>query len=105
MSLDKRPTAIFCANDETAVGAIRAITARGLRVPDDYSVAGFDNVPLTTMFIPTVTTVRQPVETIATLATRALIEMIDGKLSQPSRILPTELIVRDSTSRPKEDNP
>ncbi len=100
----QRPTAIFCANDEIAIGAVNAARSHGLSVPEDFSIAGFDNVPLSSVFMPSITTVRQPVETIATLATRTLIEMIDGKTGHVSQVLPTELIVRDSTSRPKEDN-
>ena len=103
LSQKELPTAIFCANDEIAVGAIQAARSANLTVPGDFSVAGFDNVPLSSVFFPPITTVRQPVETIATLATRTLIEMIEGKTGHSSKLLPTELIVRDSTSRPKED--
>lgn len=103
MKCGERPTAIFCANDEIAIGAIGAARSYGLTPPKDFIIAGFDNVPLSSVFLPSVTTVRQPVETIATLATRTLIAMIDGKTGHVSQVLPTELIVRDSTSRPKED--
>ena len=103
MACKQRPTAIFCANDEIAIGAIGAARTYGLSAPKDFIIAGFDNVPLSSVFMPSITTVRQPVETIATLATRTLIEMIDGKTGHVSQVLPTELIVRDSTSRPKED--
>ena len=98
----EQPTAIFCANDEIAVGAIRGAVSQGLKVPDDYSVAGFDNVPLSTVFIPPITTVKQPVDSVASIATRALIAMIDGEKRFESKVFETELIVRDSTSRPKE---
>lgn len=99
------PTGIFCANDEIAVGAIRSAHTLGYQVPEDLSIAGFDNVPLSSVFIPSITTVRQPVEKIASLATKTLVEMIEGNRTQRSQVFSTELIVRDSTSRPKEDLP
>jgi LacI family transcriptional regulator len=98
-----RPTAVFCANDEMAVGAVRAAHEAGLNVPDDLSVVGFDNVSLSAVFLPAITTVRQPVQELASEATAALISLIEGEESIASKILSTELIVRDSTSRPKED--
>jgi LacI family transcriptional regulator len=97
------PTAVFCANDEIAVGAIRAALEAGLNVPDDLSVVGFDNVSLAAVFLPAITTVRQPVQELASEATDALISLIEGEEAIASKILSTELIVRDSTSRPKED--
>ncbi len=100
---DDLPTAVFCANDEIAVGAIRAATQAGMNIPGDLSIVGFDNVPLSAVFIPAITTIRQPVQDLASEATKALIRLIDGGASLPSQLLPTELIVRDSTSSPKED--
>lgn len=98
------PTAIFCANDEIAVGAIRAIREAGLDVPRDISIVGFDNASHSTVSTPTITTVRQPVQELAAEATKALIRLIDGEELLPAPALPTELIVRDSTTSPKEDN-
>lgn len=104
--LDNRelPTAIFCANDEIAVGAIRAIREAGLDVPTDISIVGFDNASHSTVSTPTITTVRQPVQELAAEATKALIQLIDGEELRPTPVLPTELIVRESTTSPKEDN-
>lgn len=104
LSQPQRPTAIFCANDEIAIGAIRAVKEAGLDVPTDISIVGFDNVPLSSVSTPTITTVRQPVQELAAEATKTLIRLIDGEEVQPTPDLPTELIVRDSTTRPKEDN-
>lgn len=98
------PTAVFCANDEIAVGAIRACLEAGLEIPRDMSVVGFDNVPLSSAYVPAITTVRQPVQELAAQATRALLRLIDGQEVQSLPALPTELIVRDSTTSPKEDN-
>lgn len=104
LSSDDLPTAIFCANDEIAVGAIKAIREAGLDVPTDISIVGFDNASHSTVSTPTITTIRQPVQELAAEATKALIRLIDGEELRPTPALPTELIVRDSTTSPKEDN-
>jgi DNA-binding LacI/PurR family transcriptional regulator len=104
LSKPETPTAVFCANDEIAVGAIHAASELGLAVPRDMSIVGFDNAPLSAAFLPAITTIRQPVQELASEATQALIRLIDGSPGVPSQVFPTELIVRDSTSRPKEDH-
>lgn len=91
------PTAIVCANDETAFGAIDAIKQAGLRVPEDISIIGFDDVPLAPYSRPPLTTIRQPVNEIARAATAALLEHIDSGTPIRSRTFPTELIVRRSS--------
>ncbi len=103
LASDNPPTAIFAANDEIAMGAIRAADQQGLKVPTDISVVGFDNVPLSSVFIPAITTIRQPVEELAAQATQVLLKLINGESVQNLPVLPTELIVRDSTTSPKED--
>ena len=103
------PTAVFAANDEMAIGAIRALTARGLRVPEDFSVVGFDDIKFAAAYAPAITTVRLPRFDIGVQA----MEMIIRRLTDPdapgleaadpaaTRIeLPTELIVRDSAGPP-----
>ena len=93
-----RPTAIFANNDEMAVGALFGMHELGLRVPDDISIAGFDDIPLSTQVWPPLTTVRQPIVEIAKTATRLLINILeDKKISEFRRIIPTELVVRGST--------
>ena len=91
------PTAIFCANDETAFGAMDAAQNEGLRVPEDISIVGFDDVPLAQHFHPPLTTIRQPVDEIARAATAALLANIDDGTPLASRTFPAELIVRQST--------
>jgi LacI family transcriptional regulator len=91
------PTAIFCANDETAFGALDAATQAGLKVPEDLSVVGFDDVPLAQHSHPPLTTVRQPVDEIARVATASLLDNIDTGTPIRSRTFPAELIVRQST--------
>ncbi len=95
-----RPTAIFAAGDQMAIGAYRALAEAGLRVPDDMSVIGFDDIEAAQYTIPPLTTIRQPLDQIAGSAFGLLLDLLDGQ--QPattSIILPPELIVRDSTRR------
>jgi DNA-binding LacI/PurR family transcriptional regulator len=102
LSLDDPPTAIFAANDEQALGVYAAAQRRGLRVPAELSVVGFDDVPLSQWVSPPLTTVRQPIAEIAGLATRTLLAHLDGQGELPQgRIeLSTTLIVRNSTAAP-----
>jgi LacI family transcriptional regulator len=93
-----RPTALFMANDIMAIGAIRAIQESGLRVPEDISVAGFDDIPLARYTVPPITTVRQPAYEKGVQAARLLIQMLEKTGGVPqSLVLPTELVVRQST--------
>ncbi len=96
--LDRGVDAIFCANDATASGALEVIRARGLRVPDDVALAGFDDLEFAEQLDPPLTTVRQGVRQQGTEAANALFELVRDPDAGPRRvILPTELIVRRST--------
>lgn len=97
------PTALLAMNDESAVGAIKALEDAGLSVPADMSVIGFDDVELFAFSRPQLTTVRQPTVEISTVAAEALLDLVAGKPVQ-SRMFAPELIVRDSTASPKEDS-
>jgi DNA-binding LacI/PurR family transcriptional regulator len=101
--LNERPTAIFCSNDVSAVGAIQAAWENGLRVPSDMSIVGFDDSLLCAATIPTITSVRQPWIEMGSAALSLLLDQMSGRPAQ-SRIFPSELIVRNSTSRPGEDH-
>jgi len=95
LELPTPPTAIFASNDVMAMGAMDAIRNRNLRIPDDISVVGFDN-------IPSLTTVQQPLEQMGRVATQMLLGILKNPKKDVGRIeLPTELIVRSSTSAPK----
>ncbi|MHB8636220.1 MAG: LacI family DNA-binding transcriptional regulator [Fimbriimonadaceae bacterium] len=98
-----RPTAIFCANDEMAAGLLQAAYSLGLSVPEDISVIGFDDVPTASLLHPSLTTVRQPLEELGAAALHALIAQINGDDAVPHIQFKTELIVRKSTTSPKED--
>jgi LacI family transcriptional regulator len=97
LSLPDRPTAIFAANDESALGVIDAARHAGLAVPQDLSVIGFDNIPEVNAMAPSLTTVDQSIETMGCIATQMLIDLIRGQtLSDNLYKVPTHLIVRDS---------
>ncbi len=92
------PSAIFAVNNLTAVGAIRAIRDRGLRVPDDVAVVCFDDIELAALLDPFLTVMAQPAETFGTLAAQLLIDRIAGRATGRRRrvVLPADLIVRAS---------
>ena len=95
------PTAVVAANDEQAAGVYAAARQRDLRIPDDLSVVGFDDVPMARWIHPALTTVRQPIGELAALAVRSLVARLAGGEAQPGRIeLPTGLVVRYSTAPP-----
>ncbi len=102
--LDNRPTAMFCASDEIAFGFISELNSRGIRVPDDVSVVGFDDIDIARHFIPPLTTIHQPRNDMGEMAARKLLANILGVASadqQDKLLLPVELIVRKSTAAPK----
>ncbi len=105
LGLRERPSALFCVNDAIAIGAMRAIYEAGLRIPDDISVVGFDDVPIAGLLRVPLTTVAQPIREMGAAAMRLLAERIDGGTSLPHRhvILDAHLVPRDSTAPPKAD--
>jgi LacI family transcriptional regulator len=95
--LPYHPDAIFTASDAMASGALRALIEAGVRVPQDISLVGFDDIPFSSRTIPPLTTIRQPIQRVGSLAAETLIQIIDHPETQPRQvILPTELIVRGS---------
>ncbi len=99
MSTSPRPTAIFCANDTSALGAIQWCMENGLSIPGDVSIMGFDDVPAASQCYPKLTTMRIPKEEIGKVAFRTLQKIIDTGSIEPeemTKVLPIELIVRDS---------
>lgn len=101
LNLKRRPTAILCSNDLTALGALNAIHEAGLHVPRDFSLIGFDDIDLVTIVRPQLTTIRIPRSEIATQAFFSLIApRREGRAANPQVMIRTELIVRDSTAPP-----
>lgn len=98
---DELPTAIMCMNDEMAIGALQSFKSHGLRVPDDISVTGFDNIDYSSYCDPPLTTIAQPAEEMGKLAVEGLIRLIEGaELTHEEHVLDYEFIVRQSTSEP-----
>jgi LacI family transcriptional regulator len=97
LALPQPPTAIFAANDQSAIGASEAACEMGLHVPDDLSVIGFDNIPEAVYFNPSLTTVDQFIDKMGYVATEMLIGLIQGEpLDNNLYQVRTELVVRDS---------
>ena len=97
------PTAFFAANDLIAMGLLRAFWEHGLRVPDDVSVVGFDDIEGSAFLVPALTTVRQPFEDVGVAAVRALLDAwaapADGAQPRTAAVFAPELVVRGSTAR------
>jgi LacI family transcriptional regulator len=100
LSLSKIPTAVFCSNDDMAVGAMKAIQKAGLRVPEDISIIGFDDSIFCNYVTPALTTVRKLSRKISVVGGEKLLEILnDSHISGEKIYIGTELIVRDSVSR------
>ncbi|WP_052954409.1 LacI family DNA-binding transcriptional regulator [Microvirga vignae] len=96
-----RPTAVFCTSDEMAIGLMRTLLSAGLKVPEDISVAGFDDIEFAAVAEPALTTIHQPRRELGQMAAAVLIDLLQGRPS-PKRIrLETELIIRDSVASPQ----
>jgi len=93
------PTAVCCYNDMTALGAMRSIRARGLRVPEDVSVTGFDDLFFAEYLEPPLTTVRQPMRRMGEMAMENLLKLMSGEESVAQVKVEAQLIVRGSTGR------
>lgn len=99
----ERPTAIFCFNDEMAMGVIQAARRRGLRLPDQLSVVGFDDIRFSSYMDPPLTTIAQPMRAIGEGTVRLLIEILSGDVAAPESVtLPHTLTIRSSTAPPRK---
>lgn len=99
-ALPRRPTAVFCSNDTMAIGLVGALAEAGLSVPDDVSVAGFDDIEFAAMSRPALTTIRQPRRLLGQAAAETLLARLAGGAPPPLRVLETELVIRASTGPP-----
>ncbi len=96
-----RITAVFAGNDYLALGATRALWERGIRVPEDVSIAGFDDIDGSGFLVPSLTTVRQPFARLGAAAVRGLIEAWDGAEASDGATIEPEVVVRESTVPPR----
>jgi LacI family transcriptional regulator len=92
----KLPQAILCANDQTALGVIHALAQRGIRVPQDVAITGFDDVPVARHLHPPLTTIRQPMQELGAKAFDILYSRISAGGGKADTVLPVELVVRES---------
>ncbi|MEU5276238.1 LacI family DNA-binding transcriptional regulator [Streptomyces asoensis] len=102
LDLPEPPTAVFVCSDRMALGVCLALAERGLRIPDDVSVVGFDDLPESRWTTPALTTVRQPLAEMAATGLRLLLRMMDGERPEGTRTeLSTRLVERSSTAPPR----
>ncbi|MBW6416174.1 LacI family DNA-binding transcriptional regulator [Celeribacter sp. PS-C1] len=101
LALSDRPTAVFCDNDEMALGLLQALVRGGLRVPQDISIVGFDNIEIAAYALPPLTTIRQKRASIGSRAAEILVGLMKAsKFDVQTEIMPTELIERESCAPP-----
>ncbi len=101
LELPHRPTAIFAGSDLQALGVLEAVRALDLRVPEDLSIVGYDDIPMAKWVSPRLTTIRQPLKRMAEEAARLVLRMSQAPLdSVPRMDLATSLVVRESTAAP-----
>ena len=102
LDLDEAPTAVFAGSDLQALGVYDIARSRGIHIPDDLSVVGFDDIPLTEWVSPRMTTVLQPLEEMGREAARVGIRLAEGPITPTPRIeLATRLVERESTAAPR----
>ena len=102
IAMTDRPTAIFCASDESACGFIGEVQRRGFHVPRDVSVVGFDNIDLVARITPALTTICQPRQAIGETAARVMLALMAGIAPESyDTTLPVDFIKRDSTAKPR----
>lgn len=103
LSLKRRPdyTAIFAANDEMALGLIHGFADRGIGIPDELSIVGFDDLPLAKHFLPPLTSVRQDLQQLGSRVVNVLIAAIEGREVPQRTKLPVELKIRESSAPPR----
>jgi LacI family transcriptional regulator len=101
LRLPEPPTAIFAGSDQQALSTYRAAASLGLRIPDDLSVVGFDDLDFADWVTPRLTTVRTPLPEMAALAARMVLRLLAGERPESTRVeVASELVVRDSTAPP-----
>ena len=106
VSLRERPTAMFAANDESAIGFLSGLRQHGIECPRDISLVGFDDLGFAAHYTPPLTTMRQPREMLGRMAAEALIDLleeVEPRRGQLRIVLNSELIVRESTGRPPKE--
>jgi DNA-binding LacI/PurR family transcriptional regulator len=101
LALPNPPTAVFCYNDMSALGALRVLHGHGIKVPEDLSLVGFDDLAIASYTFPLLTTVSQPKQQMGRMAMEIMIKLLSGIDSKTNIKVEGELIVRESTAPPK----
>jgi len=101
LALPMPPTAVFCYNDMSALGALRALYGHGINVPDDISIVGFDDLAIASYTSPLLTTVGQPKQQMGRMAMETMLKLISGVDTKANIKVYGELIIRESTAPPK----
>ena len=99
LELADPPTAIFATNDLSAFGVLEAVKHHGLRIPEDISVVGFDDIPMASQVFPPLTTVKRPLEQLGKTAVDLLLAKLRGEATETNVTLPTQLVVRATSQR------
>lgn len=100
LALENVPTAVFCSNDDMAIGAIKAAFESGLAVPNDISIVGFDNIGFSEYATPALTTIKRPMEEVSIIGGKKVIDLINHGKNQGEKVyIKTELVVRDSVAK------
>ncbi|MNJ35357.1 HTH-type transcriptional repressor CytR [compost metagenome] len=99
LKLPAKPTAVMCVNDFTAIGAIKTAIENGLKIPDDLSIVGFDDIPLAHHVIPELTTVSQQANELGCTAVKLLRRLMNKEKVKKRTSLEPQLIIRQSTAR------
>jgi DNA-binding LacI/PurR family transcriptional regulator len=99
LDLSRPPTAIIYANDLMAIAGMSVAADRGIRVPHDLSIVGFDDIPLAPYVVPPLTTVRQDVFEWGRVCAQTLVAIVEGRTPEPVKLPPVEFIVRGSTGQ------
>jgi LacI family transcriptional regulator len=100
LSLKRPPTAVFCSNDDMAIGAMNAVYAHGLRVPEDISIVGFDDSGFAQFTTPGLTTVKRPVEQISYLGAKNILSLVSGEEVKLEKVyVNTKLTIRHSVKK------
>lgn len=104
LSIDPLPTAVFCFNDMTAIGLLNALQRRGIRVPEQISVVGFDDIEFSAHCFPPLTTVRQPTDEMGRCLVELLQALIEGCEDVEPKMLSADLVIRGTTAPPRSGN-
>jgi LacI family transcriptional regulator len=100
LQLDNKPTAVFCSNDDIGVGAMKAISEKGLRVPDDISIIGFDDSKFCNYVKPTLTSVKKDSLTMSEYGGKNLLNIINNKEVNKDKVyIQSKLVIRQSVKR------